>query len=163
MLLKLNVTIYCLCFGRCHSFAIRFFPGGRYLLLGYAEIHGTGGPDSLRAFHGHAIYAGPDNDTITLSANTHAYLMGGDHNDTYVLHSGSYAVILDSRGHDTISFPFSIKPYSTFVVTVDEGRHSLVGDLLSGTMVCSRGDQPLRPLRNRRMERRTKSLRNVQY
>jgi hypothetical protein len=52
------------------------------MLLGYAEIHGTGGPDSLRAFHGHAIYAGPDNDTITLSADTHAYLMGGDHNAT---------------------------------------------------------------------------------
>lgn len=104
-------------------------------LTGFYEHAGTHGDDYLVALQGNIVYGGPGNDQIALNYNSHAYLVGGSGNDTYLLGRGSYAVVLDSGGHDTITVPFNIAPWSTYAVTIDGGRHLLLGDLNTGTLV----------------------------
>lgn len=104
-------------------------------LTGFYEHAGTHGDDYLVALQGNIVYGGPGNDQIALNLNSHAYLIGGSGNDTYILGRGSYAVVLDSGGHDTITVPFNITPWSTYAVSIDGGRHLLLGDFNTGTMV----------------------------
>ena len=104
-------------------------------MISYNERIGSHGPDSVFATDGDIVYAGPGNDQLFLSPVSHAYLVGGPGNDTYLLGIASYAVILDSGGHDTIVAPFQIAPGSTFAVTIDGGRHLIVGDINSETLL----------------------------
>lgn len=97
----------------------------------YNERFGTHLSDVLGAADMDALYAGPGNDQITLSAWSHAYLMGGPGNDTYILGTGSQGVILDTSGYDTLQVPFSID--STVVATIDGGRHVVFLDAYAGT------------------------------
>src|SRR5690554_2311854 len=104
-------------------------------MINYTERIGTAAADSLYATNGDIVYAGPADDQIFLGPHTHAYLIGGSGNDTYFLGGGSYAVILDSSGHDTIDAPFRLDAASTFAVTVDGGRHLILGDINTETLI----------------------------
>jgi len=104
-------------------------------MINLNERIGTHGADSFWAVNGDIVYAGPGDDEIFLSPFHHAYLIGGSGNDTYLLGGASFAAILDSSGHDTIVAPFHITPYSTFVITIDGGRHLLLGDLDTETVM----------------------------
>ncbi|MFA7668253.1 MAG: hypothetical protein WCX93_02785 [Burkholderiaceae bacterium] len=104
-------------------------------MINYNERVGTHAADSIWAINGDIVYAGPGDDEVFLSPFNHAYLIGGSGNDTYWLGIASYAVILDSSGHDTLVAPFHIDPLSTFAVTIDGGRHLLLGDISSETLI----------------------------
>lgn len=104
-------------------------------MINLNERVGTHAADSFFAVDGDIVFAGPGDDQIFLSPFSHAYLIGGSGNDTYLLGGGSYAVIMDSSGHDTVVAPFRIDPTSTFAATIDGGRHFLLGDINTDTLV----------------------------
>ena len=104
-------------------------------MLGYYERAGTNSSEFLFVRHGDVAYAGGGNDLISLDPGSHAYLIGGSGDDVYELGISSYGVVLDSHGYDTIVAPFNISPASTFAVTVDGGRHLLIADISTETMV----------------------------
>ncbi len=110
-------------------------------MFGYFERIGTRASDILFAQQGDIVYAGPGDDEIFLGSGTHAYLIGGSGDDTYLLGNASYAVILDSSGHDTIAVSFDLGAASTFIVTIDGGRHFLLGDLDTDTLVLIEDNQ----------------------
>lgn len=104
-------------------------------MINFQERVGTHGADSIYAIHGQIAYTGPGDDQLFLQLYEHAYLIGGSGNDTYWPGTGSFAVILDTSGHDTIEAPFRLAAGSTYAATVDGGRHLLVGDVNTGTLI----------------------------